>query len=45
VYQAVLTKWLNDPSGAFPDEGDPEFRLTGPSLEADGSLAGLFATA
>jgi uncharacterized protein (DUF1501 family) len=45
VYQAVLTKWLDDPTGARPDEGDPEFRLSGPSLEADGSFAGLFATA
>jgi uncharacterized protein (DUF1501 family) len=45
VYQAVLTKWLDDPTGPRPDEGDPEFRLSGPSLEADGSFAGLFATA
>jgi uncharacterized protein (DUF1501 family) len=45
VYQAVLTKWIDDPTGASPDEGDPAFVLSGPSLEADGSLAGLFATA
>jgi uncharacterized protein (DUF1501 family) len=45
VYQAVLTKWLNDPDGPSPDEGDPQFRLSGPSLESDGSLAGLFGTA
>ena len=45
VYQAVLTKWINDPTGPSPDEGDPGFRLSGPSLEADGSLAGLFTTA
>jgi uncharacterized protein (DUF1501 family) len=45
VYQAVLTKWLNDPTGPSPDEGDPSFRLAGTGLEPDGSLAGLFATA
>jgi uncharacterized protein (DUF1501 family) len=45
VYQAVLTGWLNDPTGPSPDEGDPAFRLSGPSLESDGSLAGLFTTA
>jgi uncharacterized protein (DUF1501 family) len=45
VYQAVLTKWINDPTGASPDDGDPAFRLSGTNLEADGSLAGLFATA
>jgi uncharacterized protein (DUF1501 family) len=45
VYQAVLTKWINDPTGARPDTGDPAFTLSGPSLEADGSLAGLFAPA
>jgi uncharacterized protein (DUF1501 family) len=45
VYQAVLTKWINDPAGPRPDEGDPVFRLSGTDLEADGSLAGLFATA
>jgi uncharacterized protein (DUF1501 family) len=45
VYQAVLTKWINDPTGPRPDEGDPAFRLGGTGLEADGSLAGLFATA
>jgi uncharacterized protein (DUF1501 family) len=43
VYQSVLTKWLNDPTGPRPDEGDPAFRLNGTNLEADGSLAGLFA--
>jgi uncharacterized protein (DUF1501 family) len=43
VYQAVLTKWINDPAGPRPDEGDPAFRLSGTGLEADGSLAGLFA--
>ncbi|HWL36845.1 MAG TPA: DUF1501 domain-containing protein [Frankiaceae bacterium] len=45
VYQAVLTKWINDPGSDRPDEGDPGFRLTGTDLEADGSLAGLFASA
>jgi uncharacterized protein (DUF1501 family) len=45
VYQAVLTKWIDDPTSARPDPGDPAFRLTGTDLEADGSLAGLFATA
>ncbi|HEU0131229.1 MAG TPA: DUF1501 domain-containing protein [Mycobacteriales bacterium] len=45
VYQAVLTKWINDPASERPDEGDPAFRLSGPSVESDGSLAGLFATA
>jgi uncharacterized protein (DUF1501 family) len=45
VYQAVLTKWLNDPTGPRPDLGDPQFRRSGPSLEGDGSLAGLFGTA
>ncbi|HVF06158.1 MAG TPA: DUF1501 domain-containing protein [Frankiaceae bacterium] len=44
VYQAVLTKWVNDPDGARPDEGDPAFELNGTNLEADGSLAGLFTT-
>ena len=45
VYQAVLTKWIDDPTGPSPDEGDPAFRLSGTGLESDGSLAGLFATA
>jgi uncharacterized protein (DUF1501 family) len=45
VYQAVLTHWLDDPSGPSPDEGDPQFVLSGPSLDADGSLSGLFAPA
>lgn len=45
IYQAILTKWINDPAGASPDEGDPEFRLSGPSLDADGSLTGLFGVA
>ena len=45
VYQAVLTKWIDDPAGASPDEGDPLFRLAGPSVDADGSLTGLFTTA
>jgi uncharacterized protein (DUF1501 family) len=45
VYQAVLSKWLNDPTGPRPDLGDPQFRRSGPSLEGDGSLAGLFGTA
>jgi uncharacterized protein (DUF1501 family) len=45
VYQAVLTRWIDDPSGTSPDGGDPEFRLSGPSLESDGSLAGLFGAA
>ncbi len=45
VYQAVVTKWIDDPTGPSPDGGDPEFRLSGPSLESDGSLAGLFGTA
>ena len=45
VYQAVVTKWLDDPTGPAPDEGDPQFALSGPSLDADGSLTGLFAPA
>jgi uncharacterized protein (DUF1501 family) len=45
VYQAVLTKWIDDPTGPSPDEGDPQFVLSGPSLDADGSLSGLFAPA
>ena len=45
VYQAVVTKWINDPTGPSPDEGDPQFELSGPSLDPDGSLTGLFATA
>jgi uncharacterized protein (DUF1501 family) len=46
VYQAVLTKWVNDPTGPRPDLGDPAFAaLSGPSLESDGSLAGLFGAA
>ena len=45
VYQAVLTKWLNDPAGPSPDEGDPAFVLSGTGLESDGSLGGLFAGA
>jgi uncharacterized protein (DUF1501 family) len=45
VYQAVLTHWVNDPTGPSPDEGDPEFVLSGPSLGANGALAGLFANA
>jgi uncharacterized protein (DUF1501 family) len=46
VYQAVLTKWINDPDSARPDAGDDAFReLTGTGIESDGSLAGLFATA
>ncbi len=44
VYQAVLTRWINDPAGSSPDLGDPAFQLSGTGLEADGSLAGLFAT-
>jgi uncharacterized protein (DUF1501 family) len=45
VYQAVLTRWINDPSGPRQDTGDPAFRLTGTTLESDGSLKGLFGTA
>jgi uncharacterized protein (DUF1501 family) len=45
VYQAVLTHWIADPAGPSPDEGDPEFVLSGPSLDTDGSLSGLFASA
>jgi uncharacterized protein (DUF1501 family) len=46
VYQAVLTQWLNDPDGPSPDDGDPAFRaLSGPSLNDDGALVGLFGTA
>jgi len=45
VYQAVLTHWINDPTGPSPDEGDPKFVLSGPSLDSDGSLSGLFAPA
>jgi uncharacterized protein (DUF1501 family) len=45
VYQAVLTHWIADPAGPSPDEGDPAFVLSGPSLDADGSLSGLFAPA
>ena len=42
VYQAVLTHWLNDPTGPSPDEGDPQFVTSGASLDPDGSLSGLF---
>jgi uncharacterized protein (DUF1501 family) len=45
VYQAVLTKWIDDPTGPRPDAGDPGFVLSGPSLDADGSLSGLFGPA
>ena len=45
VYQAVLTKWVNDPAGASPDEGDDVFRITGTGIESDGSLSGLFGVA
>ena len=45
VYQSVVTNWISDASGPSPDEGDPGFVLSGPSLEADGSLRGLFGTA
>jgi uncharacterized protein (DUF1501 family) len=47
IYQAVLKNWLADPAGPSPDEGDPLFNVvTGPgSVEPDGALAGLFATA
>ena len=45
VYQAVLTRWIDDPTGARPDEGDPGFVLSGPSLDPDGSLTGLFGVA
>ncbi len=45
VYQAVLTHWVNDPTGASPDEGDPLFQLSGTGLDADGSLSGLFTVA
>jgi uncharacterized protein (DUF1501 family) len=45
VYQAVLTQWINDPAGDRPDLGDPAFRLSGPSLDGDGSLSGLFGVA
>ena len=45
VYQAVVTHWINDPTGPSPDEGDPQFVLSGPSLDPDGSLTGLFTTA
>jgi uncharacterized protein (DUF1501 family) len=44
VYQAVLTRWIDDPTGPRPDEGDPGLVLSGPSLDADGSLTGLFGT-
>ena len=43
VYQAVLMNWIRDEDGPSPDEGDPEFRLSGTGLESDGSLSGLFA--
>ncbi len=45
VYQASLTKWINDPTGPAPDLGDSAFVLSGPSLDPDGSLTGLFGTA
>ena len=45
VYQAVLTKWINDPAGASPDEGDPVFDISGTGYESDGSLSGLFGVA
>ena len=45
VYQAVLRHWINDPTGPSPDEGDPKLVLSGPSVDSDGSLSGLFATA
>ncbi len=45
VYQAVLTHWINDPHGPSPDEGDAQFVRSGPALDPDGSLRGLFATA
>ena len=45
IYQAVLTKWINDPTGPSPDEGDPTFEISGTGYESDGSLAGLFGVA
>jgi uncharacterized protein (DUF1501 family) len=45
VYQAVVTKWIDDPTGPRPDPGDPVLALSGPSLDADGSLSGLFGAA
>jgi uncharacterized protein (DUF1501 family) len=45
VYQAVVTNWINDPTGPSPDEGDPVFVRSGPSLDSNGALSGLFTTA
>ncbi len=45
VYQAVITKWIDDPASPTPDGGDPQFVLSGSNLDPDGSLTGLFGTA
>jgi uncharacterized protein (DUF1501 family) len=47
IYQAVLTNWLNDPTGPSPDGGDPLFAsVAGPgSVDPGGVLSGLFTTA
>ena len=45
VYQALLTKWINDEFGDRPDEGDPLLRLNRSDIEPDGSFAGLLAPA
>ena len=46
VYQAVLSYWLNQASdGSRADGGDPAFQISGSTLEANGSLAGLFTRA
>jgi hypothetical protein len=45
VYQAVVTSWINDPTGTSPDDGDPAFVRSAPSLESNGALSGLFTTA
>jgi uncharacterized protein (DUF1501 family) len=46
VYQAVLTRWINDPAGTSPDAGDAHFNgVTGTGVGPDGALSGLFGTA
>ncbi|HWL38337.1 MAG TPA: DUF1501 domain-containing protein [Frankiaceae bacterium] len=45
IYQSVLTNWISDASGPSPDEGDDEFRISGPGYGSDGSLTGLFGVA
>ena len=44
VYQAVVTKWINDPDSDRPDPGDPVLEVAASNVEADGSLSGLFTT-